>query len=108
MSPLGKTTTKKTEGIFATLRCYILPAYVVLSALFIIYIAYGYLKVAVYQTGAQNGYNGAYNEIVRAALDPQSCQGLNIPSSDGQTTVTLINVNCLQPSWEGDTSTGEQ
>lgn len=95
MSPIGKTAPQKTSSPLAMLKPYMLPAYILLSAVFILYTAYGYMKVAVYQTGAQNGYNSAYVEIANAALDPKSCQWMTLPAANNQ-SVTLINVECLQ------------
>lgn len=94
MSPLWKAASKKA-GPLNIVKPYILPVYIVLSALFILYAAYGYLRVSVYQAWAQDGYNTAYGEIINAALDPQSCQGISIPGANSQ-VVTLINVECLQ------------
>ena len=95
MSPLGKTTQKKKTNPLVFLKPYILPAYIIFSALFILYVLVGYVKISVYQAGIQHGYNTVYTEIVSTASKPEACQGLTVSASEGQ-SVVLVNVDCLQ------------
>ena len=95
MSPLGKTTQKKKTNPLVFLKPYILPAYIIFSALFILYVLVGYVKISVYQSGIQQGYNTVYSEIVATASQPEACQGLTVSAPEGQ-SVVLINVDCFQ------------
>lgn len=96
MSPLGKPTAKKKANPLAMICPYLLPAYIVLSALFILYVIYGYLSVSVYQSGVQAGQQQAVLTIASQSVTEQACQsGVPLNIWNGQ-TATLINVQCLQ------------
>ena len=92
---MSALSTKKTneESIVKKL---ILPAYIVLSALFILYIAYSYMQSVVYQSwadrGMQQGYSSAVVELINRV--GEKCEPVAITASDTQ--VDVINVACLQ------------
>lgn len=52
MSLLERKSATKAVSNF-TIKPYLLPAYIILSALFILFVAYSYFKSAVYQVGIQ-------------------------------------------------------
>jgi len=98
MSPLGKAVAKKKTNPLAMICPYLLPTYIVLSALFILYVLYGYLSVSVYQSGVQVGQEQAILAIASQSVTEQACQsGVPLNLGNGQ-TATLINVECLQPA----------
>ena len=70
----------------------ILPVYVILSAIFIIYVAYSFLNTVIYNSGQQQWYETAIIDLmnkVGAACEPVSLTA-------GETQVDVINIACLQ------------
>jgi hypothetical protein len=93
MSPLTKA---KPVEIKKSYTQYILPAYIIISAIFILLVAYSYFQWVVYNSGTirgqQQGYEAAYVEIVNAVS--QKCEAVALEVWD--TTVSVVNVACLE------------
>lgn len=93
MSPLTKTKVVEWSKNY---KQYILPAYIVVSAIFIILVAYSYFQSVVYNSGVlkwqQQGYEGAYVEVVNAVS--QKCEAVTLEV--WETSVSIVNVACLQ------------
>lgn len=97
MSPLGKTkTSTDTKKVNLNVKPYILPVYIVLSAIFILYITYGFLNGVIYRggfaAGQQNGYDAALGQLIERA--GTQCEPVTI--NYGENAVNVINVACLQ------------
>lgn len=93
MSPLTKAKTiKKTTNKYTQ---YILPAYIVLSAIFILLVAYSYFQWVVYNSGALTGqkqwYQAAFVEVINAVS--KKCEVVTLEV--WETAVDVINVACL-------------
>lgn len=84
---------------------YILLAYIIISAIFILMVAYSYFQGVVYKSwslkGQQQWYEAAYIEIINAVSQKCETVSLNV----WETTVSIINVICLQQNQQGDTTT---
>jgi hypothetical protein len=93
MSPLTKA---KPVEIKKSYTQYILPAYVIISAIFILLVAYSYFQWVVYNSGAlrwqQQWYEAAYVEIVNAVS--QKCEAVALEV--WETTVSVVNVACIE------------
>lgn len=106
MSPLTKTKPVETNKNYTQ---YILPAYIVISAIFILLVAYSYFQWVVYNSWAlrwqQQWYEAAYTEVVNAVSQKCEAVSLNV----GETTVSVVNVACLQeaPQNVAPQTTGE-
>lgn len=105
MSPLGKTKASgDAKKVNLNVGPYVLPVYIVLSAVFILYVAYGYFSGQVYRsgylTGQQNGYDTAFNQIVERVATKCEPVGINY----GNQAINVINVACLQTA-PADTET---
>jgi len=74
------------------LKGYLLPVYIILSLLFIIWSAYSYIGQFVAGQAFQNGQNAAVNQMITEVQN--ASQDCNKPVTVGQ--VQLINVACLQ------------
>lgn len=89
-------TKAKTDVVKKNYTQYILPAYIVVSALFILLVAYSYFQWVVYNSGnlngQQQGYQAAYVEVVNAVS--QKCEAVTLEVWDNQ--VSVVNVACLQ------------
>ena len=88
---------KETKAVKKmNVKPYLLPVYIILSLLFIVWSAYSYIGNFVagqaFQNGVQNGQAAAENNIV-AQIEKLS-QDCTQPVKVGQ--VELINVACLQ------------
>ena len=70
----------------------LLPVYIIISLLFILWSAYSYFSSFVYGSGVQAGGTQVVNAIVVEAT--KGCNA--IPVTAGGTTVELVNVACLQ------------
>jgi len=82
----------------------VLPAYIILSAIFILYVAYSYLQWVVYRSGAANWqqqwyslgqqewYTNAVIEVINSVSE--KCEPVAITAWEAQ--VDVINVACLQ------------
>lgn len=94
---------KKTSWESANIKTYILPLYIIASALFILFSFYSGLKNVVYTSGInlgiEQGYTQAINELAQAA---STCNA--IPVSLGDQSFEVINVQCL--SQQNNSSTG--
>lgn len=88
---------KKEESASVSLKKYALPAYIVISALIIIYVVYSIIVGGIYNVGlnngAQQGYQAAVSQLIEQA-SKQDCQPVAI--NLGDTKVEVINVACLQ------------
>jgi len=83
---------KERKKMNLNVKGYMLPLYILLSLLFILWSAYSYFSSFVYGSGVQAGGTQVVNAIVT-----QASQGCNaIPVTAGGTTVELVNVACLQ------------
>ena len=84
----------KKEGAEAvSFKKYALPAYIILSALIIIYVVYSMIVGGIYNVGAQQGYQAAVSQLIQQASQ-QDCKPVAI--NLGDTKVEVINVACLQ------------
>lgn len=103
MSPLTKA--KKIEVPKRNISKIFLPVYIVLSALFILYVGYSYLQGVVYtswnNTGQQQWYQAAYVEIITAVSEKCEPVALNA----WETQISIVNVACLQ--WPEQETQGE-
>ena len=96
MVTLKKTPTSELGKWFGYIKKSFLPLYIILSLIFILFSIYGYLRIAVYQTGMQDGYNRAALDISAQSLSQEWCaKWVSIPTANGKWT-TLINIACLQ------------
>lgn len=94
---------KETKKAKLNIKAYLLPVYVIISLLFIIWSAYSYFSSFVYGSGVQAGGTQVVNAIVSQAS--QGCSA--IPVTSGSTTVELINIACLQQAPTETTDTPE-
>lgn len=83
---------KEKKKMNFNMKGYLLPLYILLSLLFILWSAYSYFSSFVYGSGVQAGGTQVVNAIVVEAT--KGCNA--IPVTSGGTTVQLINVACLQ------------
>lgn len=102
MSPLTKKDSSEKKKM--NIRPFLLPGYIVLSAVFIIYIAYSYFTGIVYQSGIlsgqeqgqqagyQVGFEAAIAQLIAQAS--QQCDPVSITLENQG--VNVINVACLQ------------
>ena len=97
MSPLGKakpSSDGKKSGL--NVGPYILPLYILLSAVFIAYVAYGYFSGQVYRsgflTGREEGITITINELVQKVGSQCEPVGINY----GNQVINVINIACLQ------------
>jgi len=92
MSPLTKA---KPVAVKKSYTQYILPIYVVVSAVFILFIAYSYFQSVVYNSGTllwqQQWYQAAYTEVINAVS--QTCEAIEL--NVWETKVSVINITCL-------------
>jgi len=102
MSPLTKTKT--TESV-RNYKQYILPAYIVLSALFIIFIAYSYFQSVVYNSWAlrwqQQWYDAAFAEVINAVS--QWCQSVEL--NLWEASVNVVNISCIEQAQASPSNT---
>lgn len=92
-----KVTDESSKKWFSKM---ILPLYIVLSALFIVYAAYSYLGWVVYNSwvnqgataGQQQGYEAAVVDLMNRV--GEKCEPVALTAGDTQ--VDVINVACLQ------------
>lgn len=91
MSILGRSVEEEAPKT-RSWKCFALPAYVIISALFIAYSLYSYLVWVVYQSGQQQGYTVAVQDL--ATQVSEKCEPVAI--TIGQEQVDVINVACLQ------------
>lgn len=93
MSPLTKAKVLEVEKNYTQ---YILPAYITISAIFIVLVAYSYFQGVVYNSwalrGQQQWYEAAYIEVVNAVS--QKCEAVTLEV--WETSVNIVNVACLQ------------
>lgn len=93
MSALTKTKVPEVKKDFLK---YLLPAYIVTSAIFILFVAYAYFQWVVYNSGTlrwqQQWYEAAYIEIANAVS--QKCESVTLEVWDA--SVSVVNVACLQ------------
>ena len=82
---------KETKKANLNLKGYLLPVYILLSLLFIIWSAYSYIGQFVAGQAFQNGQSTAANQMI--AEIQQLSQDCSQPVTVGQ--VQLINVACL-------------
>ena len=93
MSLLDKATPKKKAGV--SIKPLLIPTYIVLSALFIIWVGYSYFNNAVYGTGVQRWYQQAILDVASQSLSEEACQkGLPLNLGNGETAV-IVNAQCL-------------
>lgn len=76
-------------------KSYILPVYIVLSFIFILFVLFSYMKGMVYTLGMQRGYNQWTLETISKLAD-QAWQCNPIPVNYGETTFQLINISCIK------------
>ena len=100
MSVLGKP-----EPAPKSWKKFILPGYIIFSALFIVYVLYGYFGGVVYQSGLQGGYNQWYTQAVQELAQQvgSKCEPVAITLWDQQ--VDVINIACLQGVGGGEAAT---
>lgn len=84
--------TKETKKM--NVKPFLLPVYIVLSLLFIVWSAYSYIGQFVAGQAFQNGQNAAVNQMITEIQQASQDCSKTIPV--GQ--VELINVACLQQS----------
>jgi hypothetical protein len=93
MSPLTKAKVLEEKKNYTQ---YILPAYITISAIFIVLVAYSYFQGVVYNSGTLRGqqqwYEAAYVEVVNAVS--QKCEAVTLEV--WETSVSIVNVACLQ------------
>lgn len=87
------TKTKKVE--LANWKSYILPVYVVLTALLIIFLVYNFIVNSVYWTGYNNGAQEWYQTAITQLLQEVSQKCDPVAVNMWETTVNVINVECL-------------
>ena len=75
------------------IKKYVLVWYLILSALFIAFSVFNYIKFSVYSVGVQNGATQAVNSVINQALNTK-CSSFSV--SSWNTEVALINIKCLQ------------
>ena len=100
MSVLRKTVKDESENVSMDWRKFLLPGYIIFSALFILFTLYNALWSVVYQSGLQAGvaewqqqwYEIGMQEILQTAGN--SCETITIGGGDQQ--VGLVNIACLQ------------
>lgn len=100
MSPLKMKQEEKTSFLKKT----VLPAYIILSLLFIGYTGYMYFKTVVYKSwvmagqnvwvsaGQEQGYKAAVQDLIKQVSEKCEPVAINL----GETQVDVINVSCLQ------------
>ncbi len=91
MSLLTKEKGAKLPKV--NIKPFLLPAYLVFSAIFILYVIYGYFSNIVYGTGFINGQNQALQAIINQAN--KGCETFTL-GNPGAAQTQLINVACLQ------------
>ena len=96
---MKETKTAKKMNV----KPYLLPVYIILSLLFILWSAYSYLGNFVAGQAFQNGQNAAVNQMI--AEVQQASQDCSQPVTVGQ--VQLINVACLQQQAPADAPSEE-
>jgi len=89
MAPTKKTITD--TPIKSNTPKILLIVYIVFSLLFIAYSFFNYLKISVYNTGAQVWYTEAYRQVAEKASE---CKVFNVNYWNQK--YDLINVSCLQ------------
>lgn len=96
MSPLWKAKTSEGKKMGFNVGPYILPVYIILSAIFILYIGYSYFNGMVYRsgflTGREEGITITINELVQKVGTKCEPVGINY----GNQVINVINVACLQ------------
>ncbi len=100
---MSALTAKKTTE-WTKWRKIILPLYVIISALFILYVWYSYFQWVVYRSWAiswqQQWYTTAVIELINRV--GEKCEPVAI--SAWETQVDVINVACLQQQASAETS----
>lgn len=93
-------TAVSKEGSNAPIKALILPVYVILSVVFIVYIGYSYATGVVYNTGElngqQQGYDAGYSKAISDLLQQAGTQCEPVAITLGDQGVNVINVACLQ------------
>jgi hypothetical protein len=112
-----KTDTVKKEASGLSIKPFMLPMYIILSAVFILYIAYSYATGVVYksgimagqQAGQQQAQQAGYEAAIAQLLQQAGSQCEPISISLGEKQVNVINVACLQaaPQENIDTEVSE-
>lgn len=102
MSPL----TKKESPIKGkvNIKPFILPVYIILSAVFILYIAYSYATGVVYQSGILSGqeqgqqawYQAWYEAAIAQLIQQAGSQCEPVSITLREQGVNIINMACLQ------------
>lgn len=93
MSPLWKAKEQTSKMNIAP---YILPAYIIFSAVFIIYMAYWYVNGVVYRSGQLSGQQVGYEAAIKQLMQQvgTQCEPVSINYEDQ--VVNVVNVACLQ------------
>ncbi len=97
MALLKKEKEAKASKI--SMKSFILPAYIVLSAIFILFVIYGYFRSVVYGGGVAVWQNQALQAVINQANS--SCDAFSLTSLDGS-QVQLVNIACLQQQGQWD------
>lgn len=103
-------TRKETWKFFSTVKAYSLPIYIVVSAVFILYVLWSYAMWVVYnawviagqnqalQVGQEQGYVAAIEQMSQEASS--SCDVVTLTLWDQE--VNMINIDCLDMSGWND------
>ena len=79
-------------------KAYVLPGYITISAIFIVYMIYSFIVWGVYNlgvnSGAQRGYQAAVAELMNQASS--KCEPVELTLEDKK--IQVVNVACLQQS----------
>jgi len=90
-------TTKTKVNRFSSWRDYLLPAYLIISALIILLVIYNFITNSIYavwlQNGANQGYQAAVGQLIEQVKD--KCDPVEV-TLDNVATVQVINAACIQ------------
>ncbi len=88
--------TRKTTESNLDWKKYIIPTYIVVSALLLLIVLYWYIVNSIYGAGyntwAQNWYQSAVSELITEVT--KECKGIKVSLWDSE--VEVVNVACLQ------------
>ncbi len=83
---------QKTDTIAKPWKKLVIPAYILVSALILVYVGYSYIIGTIYNSGAQQGYQAAISELIKQTGG--KCEPVAITL--GETKVEVVNVACLK------------
>lgn len=114
MSPLTKKEAPAKEKM--NIKSFILPLYIILSLIFIVYMGYSYAVGFMYQSGLnsgqqqwqQVGYKVGYEDAIAQLIGQAGTQCEPVSISLGDAGVNVINVACLQVAPQNQASAPQE